>query len=91
MVVNADVGLSLAVMARVRAFPDAEINAIERHILGRMKLRPEFIKLNTILGVGDILGLTVMLEAGHMGRFRGVGNYCIGIISLQPRATARSV
>jgi len=38
--------LSLAVMARVRAFPDTEINAIERHILGRMKLRPEFIKLN---------------------------------------------
>ena len=75
MVVNADVGLSLAATSRVRAFLDTEIHAIERHILGRVKLRPEFIKLNTIPGVGDILGLTVMLEAGQIGRFHGVGNF----------------
>ena len=40
-----------------------------------MKLRPEFIKLNTIPGVGDILGPTVMLEAGNLSRFRAVGNF----------------
>jgi transposase len=75
MVVSAEVGLSLAATARVRAFLDTEINAIERHILRRVKLRPEFIQLNTIPGVGDILGLTVMLEAGHMGRVGRVGNF----------------
>ena len=75
MVVNADVGLSLAATARVRAFLDTEIHAIARNLLGRLKLRPEFVKLNTIPGVGDVLGLTVMLEAGHMGRFPGVGNF----------------
>lgn len=75
MVENADVRLSLAATARVRAFLDSEINGIERNILGRLKLRPEFVKLNTIPGVGDVLGLTVMLEAGHMGRFPRVGNF----------------
>jgi transposase len=44
-------------------------------VLKRVKMRPEFLKLNTIPGVGDILGLTIMLETGEISRFPEVGNY----------------
>jgi len=52
-----------------------EVDALERAVLRRVKMRPEFIKLNTIPGVGDILGLTIMLETGEISRFADVGNY----------------
>jgi len=40
-----------------------------------MKLLPEFQKLTTVYGVGDILALTITLETGNISRFRKVGNY----------------
>jgi len=40
-----------------------------------MKLLPEFEKLKTITGVGDILALTIALETGTISRFPKVGNY----------------
>jgi transposase len=38
-------------------------------------LPKEFVMLTTIPGIGIILGLTIMLEVGDMGRFSKVGNY----------------
>jgi len=52
-----------------------EISGIEREVLKREKLKPEFVKLLTLPGVGDILGLTIMLETGAIGRFNRVGDY----------------
>jgi transposase len=49
--------------------------AIEKDVLSQMKLRDEFKSLLTIPGIGKILGLTIMLEAGDMRRFPKVGNY----------------
>jgi len=72
---NADVALAVAATVRVRQCLDTEIAALEKVVLERVKLRPEFIKLKSIPGVGDILGLTIMLEAGTIGRFPSVGNF----------------
>jgi transposase len=52
-----------------------EIDLIEKAILKQAKLKKEFQGLLTLPGVGDILGLTIMLEAGDIHRFRQVGNY----------------
>jgi transposase len=52
-----------------------QIEALEKIILGRVKLRPEFQKVLSVPGIGDILGLTIMLEAGEIGRFPSVGDF----------------
>lgn len=52
-----------------------EINRIEKLCLKQAKIKPEFIKLKTIPGIGDILALTIMLETGDINRFKKVGNF----------------
>jgi transposase len=52
-----------------------KIKRIEGVVRGRVKLRQEFEKLLRLPGVGQILGLTIMLEVGDIRRFLGVGNY----------------
>jgi transposase len=52
-----------------------KVQGIERVVKGRVKLRQEFEKILTLPGVGQILGLTIMLEAGDIRRFPAVGNY----------------
>lgn len=51
------------------------IRAIESAVLKDAKLKPEFEKLLTTPGIGNILGLTVMLETGDIDRYKKVGNY----------------
>ena len=51
------------------------IKQIEGVVKSRVKLRPEFEGLLTLPGVGEILGLTIMLEVGDIRRFPEVGNY----------------
>ena len=51
------------------------INDIEKKVKSQVKLRKEFEMLLTIPGIGDILGLTIMLEVGDINRFEKVGNY----------------
>ena len=51
------------------------IKGIEKEVKSQVKLRKEFVMLTTIPGIGLILGLTIMLEVGDMGRFFKVGNY----------------
>jgi transposase len=51
------------------------IKEIEKQIKSQVKLRKEFVLLQTIPGVGDILALTIMLEVGDINRFASVGNY----------------
>lgn len=56
-------------------FLTERINEIEKVVLREAKLRPEFEKLLTVPGIGNILSLTIMLETGEIGRFMKVGNY----------------
>jgi transposase len=51
------------------------IKGIEKQVKAQVHLRKEFVMLLTIPGVGTILGLTIMLEVGDIGRFSKVGNY----------------
>ena len=77
----------LAVMAKnniaVIQFLKKIIRDIEKQVTSQVKLRNEFKMLLTIPGVGNILGLTIMLEVGDLNRFEKVGNYssycrCVG-------------
>ncbi len=52
-----------------------KIEPIEKEVLSRVKLKPEFEYLLTIPGIGKILGLTIMLEVGDISRFPEVGDY----------------
>jgi transposase len=51
------------------------IKGIEKRVKSQVKLRKEFMMLLTIPGIGDILGLTIMLEVGDIQRFAKVGDY----------------
>ena len=52
-----------------------QIKKIEKMVLKRVILLPQYSHLTTMPGVGEILGLTITLETGDIGRFVGVGNY----------------
>lgn len=52
-----------------------EIKQLEKTLLKQIKLAPEFKVLKTIVGVGNVLGMTIMLETGDINRFASVGNY----------------
>ena len=52
-----------------------QIDKIEELVAKNVKVRKEFAKLLTVPGVGQILGLTIMLEVGRINRFPTVGNY----------------
>ena len=56
---------------------------IEKRVKSQVKMRKEFLMLLTIPGIGNILGLTIMLEVGDIARFLKVGDYssycrCVG-------------
>ena len=51
------------------------INEIEKTVLQQIRIRTEFKRLLTVSGIGEILGLTIMLESGDMNRFNKVGNF----------------
>ena len=52
-----------------------QIREIEKRVLAECKLREEFRLLQTVPGIGKVLSLTIMLEAGDISRFAKVGNF----------------
>lgn len=52
-----------------------QVDKIERWVLKRLRREGVFMLLVTLPGVGDILGMTILLETGSILRFREVGNY----------------
>ena len=56
-------------------FSSIKIKEIEKAVISHVKLRPEFKHLLTMPGIGDILGMTIMLEVGDIYRFPTVGDY----------------
>lgn len=51
------------------------ITDIEKTVLIQIRLRKEFKQLLTVSGIGEILGITIMLESGDMSRFPKVGDF----------------
>src|SRR5271167_4273308 len=63
-----------------------QIEALERRLKERVRLRPEYHLLKTVPGIGETLATTIMLETGCIGRFAQVGNfssYCRCVDSLR--------
>jgi transposase len=56
-------------------FLSSKIKKIEKAVMSHVKLKPEFKYLLTMPGIGDILGMTIMLEVGDINRFPEVGDY----------------
>ena len=52
-----------------------QISAIEREVKKKVSLQKEFAQLLTVIGIGDILAMTIALETGDIKRFPAVGNY----------------
>lgn len=54
---------------------DQTIKEIEVQVSSKIKLKKEYQMLLTTPGIGQILGLTIMLEVGDIRRFAKAGNY----------------
>jgi transposase len=52
-----------------------EIDTLERTVLAVAKVAPDFQILQSVTGIGPILGMTIWLETGDIRRFNGPGNY----------------
>ncbi len=59
----------------VYAVIQREINALEQSAYQAVKLTKDFEILQTVRGIGKILGLTIMLETGDIHRFASAGNF----------------
>jgi transposase len=70
-----DVALAMGANVAVIQCLQEQINGLEKVVMGRVKLRQEFRLLKTTPGIGDILALTIMLEAGEIKRFPSVGDF----------------
>ena len=69
--------LALAVKANLAVMlsADEQSEILERTVIQRVQLRPQFRFLKTVPGIGEILALTIMLETGDIRRFASVGNF----------------
>jgi transposase len=52
-----------------------QIKILEKKTSKRARLRGEFKRLQTVWGIGKVLGLTIMYEVGDISRFAKVGNF----------------
>jgi transposase len=75
LVGNEDLALAGTISKESIDFLTREINKLETIIETRVKLKPPYVKLQSVFGVGKILALTIMLETGPISRFQKVGNY----------------
>ena len=80
-----DANLALAVQGTLLAMraQEAAIDLLERSACTQVRLRPAYRHLLSVSGIGQVLGLTIMLETGPLERFARVGNYasysrCVG-------------
>ena len=83
LVPNADLALAIKANLAMLQCADGQIDLLEKTIVGRVKLKPEFELLKTTPGIGHTLSLTIMLETGDISRFPTVGDYasycrCVG-------------
>ena len=69
--------LALSARAHISVirFMSDRVKEIEKAVTSHGKLKPEFRPLLSMPGIGNILGLTIMLEVNDIRRFPEVGNY----------------
>lgn len=54
---------------------DSQVDALERSILAKAKLREDYKALKTVSGIGEVIALTIALETGDIARFDSPGNF----------------
>ncbi|MCP4340204.1 MAG: IS110 family transposase, partial [Desulfobulbaceae bacterium] len=72
-----DPNITLALKSNINIIKSLQtsIKEIEQVVVSQVKLRPEYQQLLSVSGIGQALGLTIMLETGEISRFNKVGNY----------------
>lgn len=68
-------GLAIGANLSVLRVLDEQIRTIEKTVLAKCRLRGEYAALESIPGIGEVLGLTIMLETGDIGRFAKPGQF----------------
>lgn len=66
---------------------DREITILEKQVKRKVKLSQPYQMLKTVSGIGEILAMVIMLEAGDMSRFPTVGDFssycrCVNTVRL---------
>lgn len=72
---NEDLALAVTTTINVIDALTEQVQCLERAVLKKARLRSEFEQVRTVWGIGSILGLVIMYEAGSMDRFKGPGNF----------------
>lgn len=75
VLVNGYTRQAIEALLAVYRTPQTQIHHLEQLASDAVKLSDEFRIVQTIKGVGPILGLTIMLETGDVHRFAGPGNF----------------
>ena len=75
LALSGETNLTLSSSLAIIALLDEKIVEIEKMVLRGTRARPELRLLRTVGGIGQALGLTILLETGDISRFRSVGNY----------------
>ncbi len=70
-----DLQLSGEISKETIDYLSRQIQKVENVVQDRVKLKKPFLGLQTIPGIGKILGLTIMLETGAIERFPTVGDF----------------
>ena len=68
-------GVAVICCLKVINVLDRQIETIEKKVKSKIKLSQPFQLLLTMSGIGNILAMVIMLEAGDMSRFPRVGNF----------------
>ena len=72
---NAELALAVQSNLAVMQCLEEQIRQIERSVTRQVKLKPAFQPLLTVSGIGQTLGLTILLETGEIERFASVGHF----------------
>ena len=67
---------------------DQSIDKIERAVLKSARELPYYDKLNTLPGIGKILGMTITMEVGEIERFKSAGNFASYCRAVESRRTS---
>lgn len=83
LVVDEHLALAITSNLAVMQCLNEQVHRLEKVIKRQVKLKPAFEPLLSVSGIGEILGLTIMLETGDIGRFPSVGDFasycrCVG-------------
>jgi transposase len=70
-----DVALAIKSNVAVIETLSAQIELLEKRLQERVKERPEFALLTSVPGIGRVLAMTILLEAGPIERFAAAGNF----------------